>query len=424
MDNSDILTSNRRLQLAPAMQAMSAHRPTSWLNEIDHARPRDRAPSIPGSQKQSRSLSFPANFGQHNGLDPRATWRQAHGHNGFSGSAVQSPQSPRGGYTLSTSPQNSHGVPRVPAELEASFRQPIAPQPKLPPLEDVDEKEEFLSIRELYSPPTTPHPGTNDLANLRKFELSNCFTGMPSANRHAFYCVVAFKAWRAEVYIRDPLAQFAVDVDIGSNVIVEADRGQDIGVVMFTSTSLYKADRYARNLNLKHHRELVRSSFRFSQHWREIYLPPCTPSSSTDPNRRIKIIKRHANQSDVLAIRDKEDMEARSKRLCQDLIARHRLDMEVLEAEWQSDYQRLTFFYFSPNYVVFNALVHDLFRIFKKRIWMSSVNATTAGRSGGLAGFDPTAGGFLQGQSGGQQHAALGSSLGNLGHQQHGHTLA
>lgn len=54
-----------------------------------------------------------------------------------------------------------------------------------------------------------------------------------------------------------------------------------------------------------------------------------------------------------------------------------------------SDYQRLTFFYFSPNYVVFNNLVHDLFRIFKKRIWMSSVNAATAGRAGGLANYSP-----------------------------------
>lgn len=222
--------------------------------------------------------------------------------------------------------------------------------------------------------------------------------------RQPVYCVVAFKAWRAEVYLRDPLAQFAIDVAIGSNVIVEADRGQDIGQIMFTSTSLYKADRYARNLNLKHHRELVRSSFRFNQHWREIYLPPVTPSTAADPSRKIKIIKRHATSTDVLAMRAKEEVEARSKRTCEEMIQRHRLDMEVLEAEWQADYQRLTFFYFSPNYVVFNALVHDLFRMFKKRIWMSSVNATTAGRGGGLASFDPTQGGFMQSSAAQGQH--------------------
>lgn len=151
------------------------------------------------------------------------------------------------------------------------------------------------------------------------------------------YCVVGFKANRAEVYVRDSITQFVIDVRPGQDVIVEADRGQDIGQVLFTTTSLYKADRFSRTMNLKHHRELVRSSFRFSHKWREIESPHvANPPNGPEAGRRLKVIKRMANQTDLMSIFDKENMEARCKRICQDLVMRHRLDMEVLEAEWQA----------------------------------------------------------------------------------------
>lgn len=39
-----------------------------------------------------------------------------------------------------------------------------------------------------------------------------------------------------------------------------------------------------------------------------------------------------------------------------------------------SDWKKLTFFYYANSYVNFNALVTDLFKIYKTRIWMSAVN--------------------------------------------------
>lgn len=39
-----------------------------------------------------------------------------------------------------------------------------------------------------------------------------------------------------------------------------------------------------------------------------------------------------------------------------------------------SDYKKLTFFYFADNYINFNDLVTDLFKLYKTRIWMSAVN--------------------------------------------------
>jgi hypothetical protein len=39
-----------------------------------------------------------------------------------------------------------------------------------------------------------------------------------------------------------------------------------------------------------------------------------------------------------------------------------------------SDYRKLTFFYFAEEYINFNELVTDLFKVYKTRIWMSAIN--------------------------------------------------
>lgn len=39
-----------------------------------------------------------------------------------------------------------------------------------------------------------------------------------------------------------------------------------------------------------------------------------------------------------------------------------------------SDYRKLTFFYYAEEYINFNELVTDLFKVYKTRIWMSAIN--------------------------------------------------
>lgn len=40
----------------------------------------------------------------------------------------------------------------------------------------------------------------------------------------------------------------------------------------------------------------------------------------------------------------------------------------------QRDWKKLTFYYFADEYINFNSLVTDLFKIYKTRIWMSAIN--------------------------------------------------
>lgn len=44
--------------------------------------------------------------------------------------------------------------------------------------------------------------------------------------------------------------------------------------------------------------------------------------------------------------------------------------MEILDAEWQWDRRKLTFYYTSDQRVDFRELVRELFRIWKTRVWL------------------------------------------------------
>ena len=48
-----------------------------------------------------------------------------------------------------------------------------------------------------------------------------------------------------------------------------------------------------------------------------------------------KLIKRLAQNHEILTLRDKEGNEAKAKRVCQQKVTEHRLNMEILDAEFQ-----------------------------------------------------------------------------------------
>ncbi|CRK14573.1 hypothetical protein BN1708_011160, partial [Verticillium longisporum] len=87
-----------------------------------------------------------------------------------------------------------------------------------------------------------------------------------------------------------------------------------------------------------------------------------------------KLIKRLAQSHEIHALRDKEGNEAKAKRVCMQKVKEHGLNMEILDAEFQMDWKKLTFYYFADAYINFNSLVTDLFKIYKTRIWMSAIN--------------------------------------------------
>ncbi|KAJ1735774.1 hypothetical protein LPJ61_000371 [Coemansia biformis] len=60
--------------------------------------------------------------------------------------------------------------------------------------------------------------------------------------------------------------------------------------------------------------------------------------------------------------------------MCQEMVQQHRLAMCVVDAEFQFDRRKLTFYFTAGRRVDFRELVRDLFRHFKTRIWMCQLN--------------------------------------------------
>ncbi|KDN39652.1 hypothetical protein RSAG8_08680, partial [Rhizoctonia solani AG-8 WAC10335] len=53
------------------------------------------------------------------------------------------------------------------------------------------------------------------------------------------------------------------------------------------------------------------------------------------------------------------------------------LPMEVIDAEYQWDRRKLTFYYVAERRIDFRELVRELFRLYKTRIWMSCLQGPT-----------------------------------------------
>ncbi|KAL2821370.1 hypothetical protein BDW59DRAFT_110486 [Aspergillus cavernicola] len=206
--------------------------------------------------------------------------------------------------------------------------------------------------------------------------------------------IVTFKCHRADVfYIQEDTG---LQVKPGDLVIVEADRGTDLGTIQHANVSLQKARELKQKFAEEHYKWLMMFSRQGQNGAASAVGSVGSPGSLPGLNNRSaiggmgphgshgaqdsageikpKLIKRLAQNHEILSLRDKEGNEAKAKRVCQQKVIEHRLTMEILDAEFQMDWKKLTFYYFADSYINFNSLVTDLFKIYKTRIWMSAIN--------------------------------------------------
>jgi cell fate regulator YaaT (PSP1 superfamily) len=139
-----------------------------------------------------------------------------------------------------------------------------------------------------------------------------------AAPTESFY-TVSFNRYRAAVL------RGGADYDDGDWVIVEADRGIDMGQIIARAEA-----------------------------------PKETPPA----------IIRRATQREIDAVPAKEAREQDAMLLCQARVAQMGLPMDVTGAEIQFDAKKVTFYYSATKYVDFRDLVRSLFRHFGTRIWM------------------------------------------------------
>jgi cell fate regulator YaaT (PSP1 superfamily) len=129
--------------------------------------------------------------------------------------------------------------------------------------------------------------------------------------------------------LRSCVCASATEFDYGDWVIVEADRGIDLGQIISRA---------------------------------RIPAPRDLPATRS--------ILRRAADRDTDSVAATQERERAAAAFCQAQAHEARLPMEITGAEFQFDGKKLTFYYTAERYVDFRDLVRTLFRTFGTRIWM------------------------------------------------------
>ena len=147
---------------------------------------------------------------------------------------------------------------------------------------------------------------------------------------------VTFKGNRREYYTAD-----TDDIVMSQYVIVEADRGEDLGRVTAAGAV---AERKCSG---------------------------CSTGCSA-PVPTLKILRKAQNEEVTKAVELRED-EPRVRRITREKVLQYNLKMKVSEAEWQWDRNKLTIYFTAERRVDFRELVRDLARTFRTRIELKQI---------------------------------------------------
>ena len=191
-----------------------------------------------------------------------------------------------------------------------------------------------------------------------QFSAENAHPSSPSSPYSWPLFVVEFKAGRTDFFYITP--DFEGNVKKGEIVIVEADRGKDLGKIIEDNiTTVQQLQYYQVQLAEK--------------------LPELHSLNKPVVPKRMY---RAAQPAEVTMLFAKSQDEAKAMSICQSKIRQKNLPMEVVDAEYQwfvsffdivlhlRDRRKLTFYFVADRRIDFRELVRDLFKIYKTRIWM------------------------------------------------------
>ncbi|RCI05884.1 hypothetical protein CU098_013562 [Rhizopus stolonifer] len=165
--------------------------------------------------------------------------------------------------------------------------------------------------------------------------------------------MVEFKAGRTDFFYVLDSNQFHPRV--GDLVIVEGDRGKDLGKVAANTLTLEQV----MTLEQKKQAQLQQLEDKEEElKQREIH---------------VKRIFRLATPDEINLLLVKGQDEHKALVVCQQKTKQRKLPMEVVDAEYQWDRRKLTFYFEAENRIDFRELVRELFKIYKTRIWMCVV---------------------------------------------------
>ncbi|KAG1446813.1 hypothetical protein G6F56_009457 [Rhizopus delemar] len=212
-------------------------------------------------------------------------------------------------------------------DLFGSFTQSQPPQPLQQPLQQQQQQ------------PTLLEMDTKGMQDLGK--------GIPLGRLEGPLFMVEFKAGRSDFFYSPHFY-----ARVGELVIVEGDRGKDLGKVV------------ANTLSVAQVTELEQK--------KQARLDSASNNNDEQPKKEtmVKRIFRLAAADEIHAFMTKEQDEQKALAICQQRIKHRKLPMEIVDAEYQWDRRKLTFYFEAQHRIDFRELVRELFKIYKTRIWM------------------------------------------------------
>ncbi|KAJ7088405.1 PSP1-domain-containing protein [Mycena belliarum] len=157
-------------------------------------------------------------------------------------------------------------------------------------------------------------------------------------------------------------------IRVGDLVIVEADRGKDLGKVVNDSITLGEVEAFWAG------------QARFGSSGQSPPTSPGGPDGAGGGKKEIapKMIYGKAGPGDAQLLVAKMQDEQKALALCQTKVRVKKLPMEVVDAEYQWDRRKLTFYFVAEKRIDFRELVRELFRLYKTRIWMASLQGANS----------------------------------------------
>ncbi|KAJ2060251.1 hypothetical protein GGI17_003881 [Coemansia sp. S146] len=258
------------------------------------------------------------------------------------------------------------------------------------------------------SHPLLPNPATTITPNMPFADMGKglAFGSLPKGTR---VFVVQFKSKRCDLYfapgkgmepkliptlapLSPPIPATAAppleaatrssgaSYEPGTYVLVEADRGVDLGMIkeeLVTAESILSFSGCLPEAVCADHTTSVDSDWA-AEHAGPAALKPASTggsqassSSSSSKDVFVKRIFRVADQREVADLtNNKVKDEQKALSMCQDKVQQRKLSMYVADAEFQFDRRKLTFYFTADRRVDFRELVRELFKHFKTRIWM------------------------------------------------------
>ena len=99
----------------------------------------------------------------------------------------------------------------------------------------------------------------------------------------------------------------------------------------------------------------------------------------------LKPVIRHATKEDLATVEQNREKEKKAFQICEEKIARHGLDMKLVDVEYTFDSSKILFYFTADGSVDFRELVKDLAGVFRTRIELRQIGVRDGAKK--LGGF-------------------------------------